>query len=55
MTDREVEHWLRDKGTTLWGQYFEVVSGSGRQAAAEWFVAQVEDFSEWKQRVLARP
>jgi hypothetical protein len=44
----DIETWLAEKGSTLWGEAHEIISGPGRHEAALWFYRQLEDFDQWK-------
>lgn len=43
----DVEQWLTEKRSTLFGQFFEIKTEAGRREAAEWLVAQLDSFHDW--------
>lgn len=45
-----IQHWLREKGVTLWGGYWDVTDKVEGPLAAEWFQTQMEEYEEWKNR-----
>lgn len=45
--EEQVELWMAEKRTTLWGRSFDINQPESRRQAAEWFVAQVDALVEW--------
>lgn len=41
-----IEAWLEDKHVTLWG-IFDVVNLDTRNAAAKWFLKEMQGFFNW--------
>lgn len=46
--DADVRAWMRDKSSTLWGQFFQLTTEDDRNEASLWFMQQFQSFLAWR-------